>query len=103
MALPFPLGEGILLLPIAADGNMSLVIKKTIRVIQLDLSYIRLDGGLGGWYMNASLLLPFHQLQILDLYGNELTGCGSLPHLLLWFFVFLYIYIYDHFIFHKLV
>ena len=76
---------------------------KTNRVTQLSLSSIR-DQNLGNWSLNASLLLPFHQLQILDLSGNEMTGCGSLPHLRLWFFVFLYIYIYIYFfIFHKLV
>ncbi|KAL6330685.1 hypothetical protein AAG906_009113 [Vitis piasezkii] len=47
---------------------------KTNRVIQLSLSYIRHDGGLGEWSLNASLLLPFQQLRNLDLSWNELTG-----------------------------
>ena len=46
---------------------------KTSRVIRLSLSSIR-DSELGEWSLNASLLLPFQQLQILDMAENGLTG-----------------------------
>ena len=46
---------------------------KTNRVIRLSLWRIR-DYDLGEWSLNASLLLPFQQLQILDLYENRLAG-----------------------------
>ncbi|KAL6330683.1 hypothetical protein AAG906_009111 [Vitis piasezkii] len=46
---------------------------KTSRVIRLFLDSIR-DFELGEWSLNASLLLPFQQLQNLDLSFNELTG-----------------------------
>ena len=46
---------------------------KTNRVIRLSLRFIR-DFELGEWSLNASLLLPFQQLQIFDLTGNPLTG-----------------------------
>ena len=46
---------------------------KTNRVIRLSLDSIR-DFELGEWSLNASLLLPFQQLQNLDLSRNELTG-----------------------------
>ena len=33
------------------------------------------DWGLGEWVLNASLFLPFKELQSLDLKANELVGC----------------------------
>ncbi|KAL6319855.1 hypothetical protein AAG906_036924 [Vitis piasezkii] len=64
-------------------------------VIQLSLSYIR-DFELGKWSLNASLLLPFQQLQVLHLARNELTGW--------WLSLVTMVFkIYYHFIFHKLV
>ncbi|XP_010656508.1 receptor-like protein 13 isoform X2 [Vitis vinifera] len=50
---------------------------KTSRVIRLSLSSIR-DSELGEWSLNASLLLPFQQLQILDMAENGLTGLCKL-------------------------
>ena len=68
---------------------------KTNIVILLSLSYIR-DFELGKWSLNASLLLPFQQLQVLHLAGNELTGW--------WLSLVTMVFkIYYHFIFHKLV
>ena len=50
----------------------------TGRVIQLTLnytmSYSRFRSG-GGWYFNASLFLPFEELQYLDLSTNGICGC----------------------------
>ena len=46
---------------------------KTNRVTRLSLIDIR-HFEFGKWSLNASLLLPFQQLQILDLSLNELTG-----------------------------
>ncbi|KAM7268472.1 hypothetical protein ACFE04_010638 [Oxalis oulophora] len=53
-------------------------------VIELDLSYSRYDtfetndsfeiARRREWYLNISLFLPFHKLQTLDLYGNEMAG-----------------------------
>ncbi|XP_019188777.1 PREDICTED: LRR receptor-like serine/threonine-protein kinase ERL1 isoform X2 [Ipomoea nil] len=45
----------------------------TKRVINLDLSWI-VDGSGGDWYINASVFLPFKQLNVLDLIGNQLAG-----------------------------
>ena len=45
----------------------------TERVIALGLSQQR-DRRLGDWYLNASLLLPFEELQSLDLSYNLLSG-----------------------------
>jgi hypothetical protein len=46
----------------------------TRRVIQLSLNYAR-DFGLGDWVLNASLFLPFKELQSLELGVNGLVGC----------------------------
>ncbi|XP_061981446.1 cuscuta receptor 1-like [Populus nigra] len=46
----------------------------TRRVIQLSLFDAR-DWGLGDWVLNASLFLPFKELQSLDLGYNGLVGC----------------------------
>ena len=46
----------------------------TRRVIQLSLSGAR-DESLGDWVLNASLFLPFKELQGLDLGYNKLVGC----------------------------
>ena len=46
----------------------------TRRVIQLSLSEAR-DFSLGDWVLNASLFLPFKELQSLDLEDNGLVGC----------------------------
>jgi hypothetical protein len=46
----------------------------TRRVIQLSLSGAR-DESLGDWVLNASLFLPFKELQSLDLGYNGLVGC----------------------------
>ena len=46
----------------------------TRRVIQLSLREAR-DFSLGNWVLNASLFLPFKELQSLDLKSNGLVGC----------------------------
>ena len=46
----------------------------TRRVIQLSLSGER-DESLGDWVLNASLFLPFKELQSLELGNNGLVGC----------------------------
>ncbi|KAJ6354286.1 hypothetical protein OIU76_003186 [Salix suchowensis] len=46
----------------------------TRRVVQLSLSDAR-DKRLGDWLLNASLFLPFEELQSLDLSANRLVGC----------------------------
>jgi hypothetical protein len=46
----------------------------TRRVIQLSLFGAR-DQSLGDWVLNASLFLPFKELQSLDLSSNGLVGC----------------------------
>ena len=48
----------------------------TGRVIQLSLGYAR-DQSLGDWVLNASLFLPFKELQSLYLSGNGLVGCSE--------------------------
>ena len=45
----------------------------TNRVIELYLAYINYDA-LEDLYLNASLFLPFKELEILDLSGNQLVG-----------------------------
>jgi len=45
----------------------------TGRVTELYLLSVR-NEELGDWYLNASLFLPFQQLNILDLYGNRIAG-----------------------------
>nr|GMC73669.1 LRR receptor-like serine/threonine-protein kinase ERL1 [Ipomoea batatas] len=45
----------------------------TKRVTNLELSWI-VDRSGGGWYINASVFLPFKQLNALDLIGNQLAG-----------------------------
>ncbi|KAI5557681.1 hypothetical protein BDE02_18G119900 [Populus trichocarpa] len=45
----------------------------TGRVTELDLWSVR-NEELGDWYLNASLFLPFHQLNTLALYGNRIAG-----------------------------
>ncbi|XP_031106605.1 receptor-like protein 14 isoform X2 [Ipomoea triloba] len=45
----------------------------TKRVTNLELSWI-VDRNGGGWYINASVFLPFKQLITLDLIGNQLAG-----------------------------
>ena len=46
----------------------------TRRVIQLSLSGER-DYNLGNWVLNASLFLPFKELQSLDLALTRMVGC----------------------------
>jgi hypothetical protein len=46
----------------------------TRRVIQLSPFGAR-DESLGDWVLNASLFLPFKELQSLELGGNRLVGC----------------------------
>uniref|UniRef100_A0A2P2MR25 Leucine-rich repeat-containing N-terminal plant-type domain-containing protein n=1 Tax=Rhizophora mucronata TaxID=61149 RepID=A0A2P2MR25_RHIMU len=46
----------------------------TNRVTELVL-WNSVDPGSGGWYLNASLFLPFKDLTSLDLYGNKILGC----------------------------
>ena len=46
----------------------------TRRVIQLSLREAR-DFSLGNWVLNASLFLPFKELQSLDLESNGVVGC----------------------------
>jgi len=48
----------------------------TRRVIQLSLRDAR-DKSLGDWVLNASLFLPFKELQSLDLSFNGLVGCSE--------------------------
>jgi len=48
----------------------------TRRVIQLSVENAR-DQSLGDWVLNASLFLPFKELQSLDLFGNGLAGCSE--------------------------
>ncbi|XP_011012869.1 PREDICTED: LRR receptor-like serine/threonine-protein kinase ERL1 isoform X2 [Populus euphratica] len=48
----------------------------TRRVIHLSLSRAR-DQSLGDWVLNASLFLPFKELQSLDLSYNGLVGCSE--------------------------
>ncbi|KAJ6863665.1 hypothetical protein NC652_040267 [Populus alba x Populus x berolinensis] len=45
----------------------------TGRVTFLGLAGMR-NEELGDWYLNASLFLPFHQLNYLSLYGNSIAG-----------------------------
>ena len=45
----------------------------TGRVTELDLWSVR-NEELGVWYLNASLFLPFHQLNLLDLGYNRIAG-----------------------------
>ncbi|KAG5226261.1 receptor protein [Salix suchowensis] len=45
----------------------------TGRVTGLYLSYVR-NGELGDWYLNASLFLPFQELDWLDLMDNQIAG-----------------------------
>ncbi|KAJ6924605.1 receptor-like protein 15 isoform X3 [Populus alba x Populus x berolinensis] len=45
----------------------------TGRVTDLDLYSVR-NQELGDWYLNASLFLPFHQLQFLSLMDNHIAG-----------------------------
>ncbi|KAG5244705.1 receptor protein [Salix suchowensis] len=47
--------------------------RTTNRVIKLDLSYVNFYA-LEDLYLNASLFLPFKELEILDLRGNQLVG-----------------------------
>jgi hypothetical protein len=58
-------------------------------VIQLSLGGAR-DQSLGDWVLNASLFLPFKELQSLDLKANELVGCFENQG---WFNVYLLIII----------
>ena len=46
----------------------------TLRVVRIDLSYSR-GWELGDWLLNASLFLPFPELNSLNLYGNRIAGC----------------------------
>ncbi|KAI5587102.1 hypothetical protein BDE02_05G009100 [Populus trichocarpa] len=48
----------------------------TRRVIRLSLNGARYQS-LGDWVLNASLFLPFKELQSLDLSGNGLVGCSE--------------------------
>jgi hypothetical protein len=47
----------------------------TRRVIQLSLRAARDQISVGDWVLNASLFLPFKELQSLDLSSNGLVGC----------------------------
>ncbi|KAJ6958597.1 hypothetical protein NC653_040295 [Populus alba x Populus x berolinensis] len=46
----------------------------TGRVTELRLEFVRDLEQLGDWYLNASLFLPFHQLNVLDLSYNRIAG-----------------------------
>ena len=46
----------------------------TRRVVRLSLNYAR-DFSLGDWVLNASLFLPFKELQSLELGYNDMVGC----------------------------
>ena len=46
----------------------------TLRVVEIDLSFSR-GWELGDWLLNASLFLPFPELNALNLYGNRIAGC----------------------------
>jgi hypothetical protein len=46
----------------------------TRRVIEIDLSFAR-DWSMKDWYLNASIFLPFQELNVLDLSGNSIAGC----------------------------
>jgi len=46
----------------------------TLRVVKIDLSFSR-GWELGDWLLNASLFLPFPELNALNLYGNRIAGC----------------------------
>ena len=61
----------------------------TRRVIQLSLVGAR-DFRLGDWVLNASLFLPFKELQSLDLTDNGFVGCFENEG---WFNVYLLIII----------
>ncbi|KAJ6958346.1 receptor-like protein 15 [Populus alba x Populus x berolinensis] len=58
----------------------------TRRVIEIDLSN-SMGWSLEDWYLNASIFLPFQELNVLDLSGNSIAGCvanegfGSLSRL----------------------
>lgn len=47
--------------------------KTSMRVTELHLSQTR-DVGRGPWCLNASLFLPFDELEVLELGANQLTG-----------------------------
>jgi hypothetical protein len=46
----------------------------TRRVIEIDLFLAR-DRSMGDWHLNASIFLPFQELNVLDLTGNRIAGC----------------------------
>ena len=49
----------------------------TRRVIEIDLSFARYEwySSMGDWYLNASIFLPFQELNVLDLSENGIAGC----------------------------
>ena len=46
----------------------------TRRVVEIHLDYAR-GWSMGDWYLNASIFLPFQELNVLDLSGNVIAGC----------------------------
>lgn len=46
----------------------------TCRVIKLDLWSTRIQES-GEWYLNASLFMPFEELELLNLGGINIAGC----------------------------
>lgn len=46
----------------------------TRRVVEIDLFLAR-DSSMGDWHLNASIFLPFQELNVLDLTGNGIAGC----------------------------
>ena len=48
----------------------------TRRVIEIDLFFARYRySSMGDLYLNASIFLPFQELNVLDLSGNGIAGC----------------------------
>ena len=49
----------------------------TRRVVEIHLSFARYDwySSMGDWYLNASIFLPFQELNVLDLSVNGIAGC----------------------------
>jgi hypothetical protein len=47
----------------------------TRRVIEINLYFTRDRSMEEYWYLNASIFLPFQELNVLDLSGNGIAGC----------------------------
>jgi len=47
----------------------------TRRVIEINLYFTRDRSMEEYWYLNASIFLPFQELNVLDLSGNGIVGC----------------------------